>query len=124
MKRLMTKEFSKWANKHNVTLAVLANALAEVEKGIYDADLGGHVFKKRIRFQGKGKSGSGRTIICFKKDDRAIFVHGYAKNEKANINKKELAAFKRVAEILMSLSQDQIEKSLKSGTFVEVVDNE
>ena len=87
-------------------------------------DLGGYVFKKRIRFQGRGKSGSGRTILCFKKDDRAIFVHGYAKNEKANINKKELAAFKRVAEILMSLSQDQIEKSLKSGTFVEVVDNE
>jgi hypothetical protein len=57
------------------------------------------------------------------KDERAIFIHGYAKNQKANINKKELEAFKRVAEILLGLPQDQIEKSLKTGTFIEVVHN-
>lgn len=50
-------------------------------------------------------------------------IHGYAKNQKANISKKELETYKRVAEILMGLHQDQIDNSLKRGTFVEVVDN-
>jgi hypothetical protein len=61
--------------------------------------------------------------VCFMKDDRAIYIHGYAKNQKANISKKELEAFKRVAEILLSLPHDQIENSLKTGTFIEVVNN-
>lgn len=120
----MTKEFAKWADKHGLSLPDLAAALDEVDTGSYEADLGGHVLKKRIRFQGQGKRGSGRTIICFKKDDRAIFVHGFAKNEKSNISKKELIAFRRVAEILLNLSLDQITRSVSTGTFVEVDNNE
>ena len=124
MIRLMTREFVKWADRHGVSIADLATVLDEVETGSFEADLGGHVLKKRVRFQGQGKSGSGRIIICFKKDDRAIFVHGFAKNEKANISKKELVAFRRVAEILLNLSSDQITRSIKTGTFIEVVNNE
>lgn len=93
MIRLMTREFAKWAAKHGVSTSDLAATLDEIKAGSFEADLGGHVIKKRIRFRGQGKSGSGRTILCFKRDDRAIFVHGYAKNEKANVSKKELVVF-------------------------------
>lgn len=120
----MTKEFAKWVAKYGVTVADLVKILDEVESGNFDADLGGHVLKKRVRFQGQGKRGSGRTIICFKKDHRAIFVHGYAKNQKANVTKKELDALRRVAEILLNLSPEQVEISIKTGTFIEVVNNE
>lgn len=116
----MTKEFAKWADKHGLTITDLADALHEVAGGSFEADLGGHVLKKRVPFPGQGKRGSGRTIICFKKDDRAIFVHGFAKNEKANVSKKELIAFRRVAEILLNLSPDQIARSISTGTFIEV----
>ncbi len=120
----MTREFSKWAAKHGVSTADLAATLNEIEAGSFEADLGGHVIKKRIRFRGQGKSGSGRTLLCFKRDDRAIFIHGYAKNEKANVSKKELVAFRRVAEILLGLSSDQIVHSVNTGTFIEVTTNE
>jgi len=123
MIRLMTREFSKWMNKHTLTIADLSKVLDEVEAGNFEADLGGHVLKKRVKFQGQGKRGSGRTVICFKKNDRAIFVHGYAKNQKATVSKKELEAFRRVADILLNLTTDQIENSLRTGTFIEVVDN-
>ncbi|MDD2469146.1 MAG: type II toxin-antitoxin system RelE/ParE family toxin [Desulfobulbus sp.] len=116
----MTKEFAKWADKHGLTITDLADALKEVAGGSFEADLGGHVLKKRVPFPGQGKRGSGRTIICFKKDDRAIFVHGFAKNEKANMSKKELIAFRRVAEILLNLSPNQIARSISTGTFIEV----
>jgi len=116
----MTKEFAKWADMHGLTITDLAAALDEVDAGSFEADLGGHVLKKRVPFPGQGKRGSGRTIICFKKDDRAIFVHGFAKNEKTNMSKKELIAFRRVAEILLNLSPDQIARSISTGTFIEV----
>ena len=75
MKNLMTKHFSKWATKQNIPENQLSNALTEVKVGNFEANLGAHLYKKRIRFTGQGKSGGGRTIICYKKDDRAIFVH-------------------------------------------------
>ena len=68
----MTKHFAKWAKKRNIPNTELSNALNEVENGIYETNLGGHIIKKRIRFQDKGKSGSGKTIICYKHADRAF----------------------------------------------------
>ena len=120
MKELMTKYFSKWATKQKIPNNELAIALAEVQAGNFEANLGGHIYKKRIRFEGQGKSGGGRTIICYKKDDRAIFIHGFAKNEKSNLSKKELNALKELAKILLGLSSEEIMIAIKNGDFIEV----
>jgi len=96
--------------------------LKELKESNFEATLGGNLFKKRIRFEGKGKSGSGRTIICYKKDDRAIFIHGFAKNEKSNLSSKELIALKEFSKILLSLSDKQITIAIKNGDFREVKD--
>jgi hypothetical protein len=120
MKKLMTKEFSKWASKQEIPENGLANALAELQAGMFEANLGGHVYKKRIRFKGHGKSGSGRTIICYKKEDRAIFIHGFAKNEKSDLSPKELNGFKELSKILMQLSPEAIAVAIKNGDFIEV----
>lgn len=120
MKKLMTKHFAKWAQKQNIPISKLSNALSEIENGIYEADLGGNVIKKRIRFQGRGKSGSGRTIICYNFADRAFFVHGFAKNEKSNLTSKELHAFKELAKVLFSISDEKMKTAIKNGNFIEV----
>jgi hypothetical protein len=120
MKNLMTKHFSKWAFKQNIPESELFTALAEVQAGKFDVNLGGNVYKKRIRFTGKGKSGSGRTIICYKKDDIAIFVHGFAKNEKLNLSRKELLAFKELSKVLLGLSKEKIATALKNKNLIEV----
>ncbi len=94
MKKLMTKHFSKWASKQKIHEDDLLLALTEVQDGNFEASLGAHIYKKRIKFKGQGKSGSGRTIICYKKGNRAIFIHGFAKNQKSNLSKKELVSLK------------------------------
>lgn len=116
----MTKQFAKWVKKQKIPTKDLANALNGLQKGSYEAGLGGYLYKKRIRFPGKGKSGSGRSIIVYKKGDRAIFIHGFTKNEKANISKKELVLFKEFAQILLNLSSQSIDIALKNGDFIEV----
>ena len=120
MQKLMTKQFSKWASNQNIVLNGLFEAIEEVESGNFDANLGGHLYKKRIRFDGQGKSGSGRTIICYKKGSRAIFIHGFAKNEKSNLSKQELNAFKEFSKILLGFSEKEIALAVENGNFIEV----
>ncbi len=116
----MTKQFAKWAKKQKIPKKYLLSALKDLQKGHYDARLGGYLYKKRIRFQGKGKSGSGRSIIVYKKGARAIFIHGFAKNEKTNISQKELLLFKELGKILLNLPGKSIDIALKNGDFIEV----
>ena len=116
----MTKQFSKWITKQRIPKTELTKVIQEVKAGNFEANFGGQIYKKRIRFKGKGKSGSGRTIVCYKKKDRIIFIHGFAKNEKSNLTKKELVGFKEFAQILLDLSSDDIDTAIKNGNFIEV----
>ncbi len=120
MSELMTKQFSKWASKQNIPKKELAIALAELRSGNFEAALGGNIYKKRIRFRGQGKSGSGRTVICYKKGDKAIFIHGFAKNEKSNLSKKELIVFKELSKILLGLSSKKIKTAIENGDLIKV----
>jgi len=120
MQKLMTKQFSKWTSKQEISKNELANAMIEFQNGIFDANLGGCIYKKRIRFKGQGKRGSGRTILCYKKDDKAIYIHGFSKNEKSNLTKKELNVFKELANILLKLSPENISIAINNGDLIEV----
>jgi len=87
--------FQRFARKEKITDEVLKDAIVRAEKGIINADLGGNVIKQRIARVGQGKSSGYRTIIIFKKGDKAFFVYGFAKNERDNIDKNETDAFKK-----------------------------
>jgi hypothetical protein len=88
------------------------------------ADLGGGVIKQRIARPGQGKSGGFRTLIVFRVGKRAIFVHGFAKNEKDNIEKDELLALKRLAAELLAYDDKTLARVLASGVLIEVKCNE
>ena len=96
------------------------DAIARAEKGLVDADLGGGVLKQRIARPGRGKSGGYRTIIFFRRGDRAIFAYGFAKSDRANLDAEEEQQFKEAARHVLRLTQKQIEELVKNGDFVEV----
>lgn len=122
MSVFLTKAFARFAKKAEVADDGFAVAAAEVAAGNFDADLGGHVYKQRIARRGQGKSGGYRTIILFKSGEHSFFVHGFAKNEKANVTIKELKALKELAEVLLKLGADDIEAALLAGELVKVDD--
>ena len=92
-----SKWFSKWADKEDLSDQDLSAAVKEMVNGLIDADLGGHVMKKRVALQGQGKSGGTRTLLAFKVGDKAFFMYGFAKNQQDNISAKELKALKAMA---------------------------
>ena len=121
---LMTKTFARFARKAGLADVSLAKAAAEVAAGEFDADLGGHVYKQRVARAGGGKSGGFRTIILLKVGGHSFFAHGFAKNEKANLTAKELKALRKLAEVLLALSDADIDKGITAGEFVKVEDDD
>ncbi len=65
----------------------MLDAIRNLEDGLSTSSLGGNLHKVRIKREHSGKSSGFRTIILYKNKDRAIYLYGFGKNEKANINK-------------------------------------
>jgi len=115
-----TKAFTRFADKAGLSDVALCGAVREAERGLVAADLGGGVIKQRIARPGQGKSGGFRTLIVFRAGTRAIFAHGFAKNEKDNIEKDELVALKKLAAELLAYDDKTLARVLASGVLVEV----
>jgi hypothetical protein len=65
-----TRYFSRWMRKSGLTDSMLCQAVAEMVRGLIDADLGGGVVKKRVALPGCGKSGGARTLLATNRGDR------------------------------------------------------
>jgi len=120
----VTKEFVRFARKAGLADAKLLQAAQDVAAGHYDADLGGGVFKQRVAREGSGKSGGFRTIILFRVGSHSFFAHGFAKRDKSNVSAKELKALKRLADVLLRFSDEQIGAAQAAGELIEVANND
>lgn len=81
------------------------------------------MLKKRIARPGQGKSGGFRTLIATNKGNRWIFVFGFPKNERSNIDKDEAEALKKLAEHLLSLTTQALDKARRAGELMEITDD-
>jgi hypothetical protein len=120
MRIFKTKRFTRLSDKAGITDADLAAAAGEVNRGEYEADLGGGVFKKRIARSGAGKSGGYRVILFFRKDDRLFFSYVFSKSDRGNISKSELKDFKDLAKIYLEYTEEQLKTRIESGLFKEI----
>ncbi|BBD78362.1 type II toxin-antitoxin system RelE/ParE family toxin [Hydrogenophilus thermoluteolus] len=115
-----TRTFTRWMRRTGLTDEALCDAVSEMVQGLIDADLGGHVVKKRVALPGQGKRGGARTIVATKLADRWFFLYGFGKNERANIDKDELKVLQEVAEDLLGFDDRQLAIALTSGEIVEI----
>ena len=115
-----TRWFDKWARKEGLHPLSLCDAVREMASGLYDADLGSGLFKKRIARPGQGKSGGWRTMVATQQGDRWFFVYGFPKNARSNIDKDEEVALKRLAAHLLSLTQQAVDQAKSVGELMEV----
>jgi hypothetical protein len=118
-----TKEFARFARKAALKDGELLDAAKAVAAGQSDADLGGGIFKQRIAREGGGKSGGFRTIILFKVGGHSFFVHGFAKNQKANTTPKELKALKALAKTFLGFDAEALEAARTAGEIAEVTND-
>ena len=121
MTRIFTlKGFARFQRKERISDASLRKAIGGVEAGLVDADLGGGLVKQRLARTGQGKSGGYRTVIAIKRGDRAVFLYGFAKNERSNIDADELEEFRRLARGFLGLTTRQIAALIAENELMEV----
>lgn len=120
MRIYKTRHFTKWARKHSIGDGLLVDAVNEMTTGLIDADYGGDLYKKRIATRGRGKSGSVRTLLALRVDERAYFLYGFEKNEQSNINVREKRAYKALARSMLAFNKEDLEERLKAGSLIEV----
>lgn len=115
------KAFDRWARKEGLRDDDFARAAKEIRSGQFEGDLGGSVIKKRVARAGGGKRGGFRTIVAFHNGGAGVFfLHGYAKNVKADITPREKTALQLNARALLALSPQQLRALADEGAIIEV----
>jgi hypothetical protein len=115
-----SKPFARFAGKARIIDADLWTAARRADEGVIDADLGGGVIKQRIARAGGGKSGGSRSIILFRKNDRAVYVHGFEKKDQTNIGQSELVAFRKFAEIYLGYTDTEMAQRVEDGALFKI----
>lgn len=114
------KWFHRWAKSEGLPEKALCEAVQQMAAGLFEADLGGGLLKKRVARAGQGKSGGFRTLVATNRGDRWVFVFGFSKNTRSNIDKDEQEALKKLAGHLMGLSSVEMQSAVQAGGLIEV----
>jgi len=120
MRVFKTKPFARFADHEGIADADLCDAIRRAGQGLVDADLGGGVIKQRIARKGRGKSGGFRSIVLFRRGDKAFFAYGFAKSGRDNIRRDELKAFRDLADTMLALDGKALAAAMRNGTIVEI----
>lgn len=108
-----TSWFAKEAGKAGIEDGELCQAILQAMKG-QAVDLGGGVFKKRLN---KNRH---RSIILAKGKKCWVYAYLFAKKDRDNIDKAELAAFRKLADLYEQKSDADIAKELATGALEEI----
>ena len=108
-----TAWFAKASRKTRNSDAALCDAMGQVIAGLAD-DLGGGAYKKRLN------RNMHRLIILAKGGDHWVYQYLFAKQDRANIDADELAAFRLLAKAYAGLTPAQIAQLLHDGDFTEI----
>lgn len=114
----------RWMRKTKLTDKALIKAVEEMEQGLIEADLGGQVYKKRVPLPHRGKRGSTRTIVASNMGTRWFFMYGFEKNDRDDVTSEELDFFKEYAQILLRLTDSDIDVMILHEKLSEVVNHE
>jgi len=117
-----TKTFDRWARKL-ISDELLCLAAREIEQGLFEADLGGGVCKKRVPVPGQGKSGSTRTLVAKKHQGTIFFLAGREKSDPGtDFSDKEVDAAKIIASALAAADFEKINELMTAQILKEICD--
>ena len=120
MRLFKTKWFMRYARQEKLEDHSLCDAIERAERGLVDADLGGGIIKQRVARKGQGRLGGYRLLIAYRSGKRAVFLYGFAKSERDNINADELETLKEIGAAWLEVKKERLEYAIKEGILREV----
>ena len=116
----LSKVFTRLARREGLTDVHICQAVAEMNRGLIDGNLGAGLVKKRIAIPGQGKSGGWRSLLGFQAGKQAFFLYLFSKNRLDNIEDDEMKALKRLTKYYLTLKPTEIKAALQCGELKEV----
>ena len=124
MRIFKTRWFTRFARGERITDGGLSQAIARAGQGLIDADLGGGVIKQRVARPGRGRSSGYRLLIAYRAQHRAVFLYGFAKRARENIDPDELVTLREIAAKWLAADAKHIAQALNEGVLQEVTYDE
>jgi len=118
----MTKWMSRFVRRERISAKGLLHEISRAQSGAIDANLGGGLIKQRMARPGGGRSGGYRTIIAYRVGSRAVFLYGFAKNERENIGGDELDSLRQLGANWLNAEPATIIQALNEGALTEIGD--
>ena len=115
-----SRTFARWMKREDLADHELHDAIVGMQNGLVDARLGGGLVKKRIARAGQGKRGGYRVLVASNFGERWVFMFGFAKNERDNIDGDELRLMKRLATTWLDMSDVDTRRALVAGELLEI----
>lgn len=122
MEKYKLKDFARWARKEGLSDDDLNVTLVEMSHGLLGDRIGADLYKKRIGIPGRGKRGGARTIVIFRDSELAVFLHGYAKNEKSDLEPREQEGLRIFTNAFLKLSKAERKQKQKEGALIALED--
>jgi hypothetical protein len=116
----LTRGVERFARRQRIADASLGEAIERAERGIIDADLGGGLIKQRVARPGQGRSGGFRMIVAYRAAGRAVFLYGFAKSDRDNIDDDELEALRTIGANWLAASADLVGQAIEDGNLKEI----
>ncbi len=120
MRVYKTKWFARFARRERISDSSLCDAVQRAERGLVDAALGGGVIKQRVARPGQGRSGGYRVLIAYRHDVKAVFLYGFAKSERDNVEDDELDTARDIAKGWLEADARQFARAIAEGLIQEV----
>jgi hypothetical protein len=109
-----TRLFAKFARLERIPDASLREAIERAGRG---------VIKQRVGRRGQGRSRGYRTLIAYRFGEFAVFLFGFAKSDRDNIDASELYVLRANAGQWLADSS-KIAKDAGAGILIEVKDDD
>jgi hypothetical protein len=119
-----TKWFRRYARRERIADDSLREAITRAERGLVDADLGGGIIKQRVARAGQGRSGGYRMLAAYRLGERAVFLYGFAKGERENIDPDELLTLREIGTEWLAADAEQVARALKEDALQEVTNEQ
>ncbi len=120
MRVFKTRWLGRFAKRQRITDASLLEAIERAERGIIDADLGGGLIKQRVGRPGQGRSVGFRMVIAYRTEDLAVFLYGFAKNERENIEPDELEDLRLIAADFLAANEAGLARIVAQDDLTEI----
>lgn len=124
MRVFKTKWLARFSRRERIADRGLSEAIERAERGVIDADLGGGLIKQRVARAGQGRSGGYRMMVAYRAQGMAVFLYGFAKNERDNIDPADLLSLREIAQGWLAADTDKIALAVADGALQEVDDDE